>query len=232
VTQDEQNLIGAVQQVRTARAALNVLLGRSPDIPVDASDALDYTPITVPSEQTLMTVANVDRPEIGSGEAGVDAARANIGLQKSQYVPDVTLGRLVSDGPVEFGFIVPIDLGSIHGSVDKAQADAKVQEAELAETRLGVAEDVRNGVLAVEQARKSVELYQSGVLPQTQDLLDRVTKGFTLGSSTILDVIDAQQTYRATRNSYITALGAYDQAVDQLSRAVGCDIRTVKAIGS
>jgi len=52
-----------------------------------------------------------------------------------------------------------------------------------------------------------------------------VTQGYSLGASTILDVINAQQTYRTTRNSYYAAIGSYNHAVDQINRAVGLPLQ-------
>lgn len=221
LTQEEQNLIAAVAMVKQARAALDVQLGRPPDTPVDAAEPLAYHPAAVPDKDALLARAMAARPEVASADAGVNAARAAVGLQKAAYIPDLTFGSQINAGPIEMGFVLPIDLGSIHGEVDSAREQVKVQEAVAAQTRLSVRSDVENGYIALTQARKTVDLYESGILPQTEDLLNRVTQGFSLGADTILDVIDAQQTCRSTRNSYYAAVGTYNQAVDQLNRAIG-----------
>lgn len=221
LTQEQQNLITAVATVNEARATLNVQLGRQPDTPIDAAEPLAYHTVSIVDKQSLLGVAMQNRPEIASADAAVNAARANVGLQKSSYIPDLQFGRDLDAPPVEMGFVIPIDLGSIHGAVDNAREQAKVQEAAAAQARLTVASDVENAYLTFSQAKDAVELYDSGMLPQTEDLLNRVTQGYSLGADTILDVIDAQQTYRSTRNSYYTAVGLYNQALDQLRRAVG-----------
>ena len=109
------------------------------------------------------------------------------------------------------------------------EANAKVQEDQAAQTRLSVAQGVENAYVGLTQAEQAVVLYEQGVLPQTEDLLNRVTQGFALGANTILDIIDAQQTYRSVRNSYYAAIGSYDQAVDQLNQAVGGDFAAAVA---
>jgi cobalt-zinc-cadmium efflux system outer membrane protein len=221
LTTEQQNLIAAVSQVEQARIALNVVLGRSPDAPVDASEPLAYKPVTIPSHADLLAEAVSHRPEIVSANANLQAARANIGLQRSQYLPNLVLGSALRPAELEVGFVIPIDLGSVGGAVAKAKDDVRVQEDQVAQQRQQVATDVENAYVNIEQASKAVDLYNQGVLPQSESLLQKVTKGFGLGASTILDVIDAQQTFRTARNSYYAAIGSYNQAVDQLSRALG-----------
>ncbi len=221
LTQEQQNLIASANQVRVARVTLNVLLGRAPDTPVDAAQPLGYNAALSPERARLLAQAVQARPEIRSASAGVSAAQAAVGLEKAQYFPNVTLGRQLDVGPVAVGLILPLDLGSIKNAIDKSQQDVKVQQTLLAQARLGVAQDVETGYLSLTQARQAVLLYQQGILPQSESLLNRVTQGYVLGASTILDVIDAQQTYRSTRNAYYAAIGSYNHAVDQLSRAIG-----------
>jgi len=224
LTQEQLNLSSAVNQVRVARVTLNVLLGRQPDTPVDASQPLGYNAVVIPKQARLLAQAIETRPEIRSASAGVSAAQAGVGLEKSQYFPNLTLARPLDVGPPQIGFILPLDLGSIRGAINKGQQDVKVQQAQAAQARLGVAQDVEVGYLGLTQAQRAVALYQQGILPQSASLLSRVTQGYSLGASTILDVINAQQTYRTTRNSYYAAIGSYNHAVDQLNRAVGASV--------
>ena len=224
LTQEQVNFSSAGNQVRVARAALNVLLGRQPDRPVDVSQALGFNAVVIPEQARLLAQATQTRPEIRSASAGVSAAQAGVGLEKSQYFPNVTLARPLDVGPPQLGFILPLDLGSIRGAINKGQQDVKVQQAQVDQARLNVAQDVETGYLGLTQARRAVALYQQGILPQSASLLSRVTQGYSLGASTILDVINAQQTYRTTRNSYYAAIGSYNRAVDQLNRAVGAPI--------
>jgi len=227
LTQEATNLVAAVTTVRTARAALNVQLGRAPEDPVDAAEPLAYAPVTVPAHDELVRQALENRPEIRSAAAARSALEAGVGLQRSQYFPDTVLGTSLAGGGIEVGLVVPIvDLGSIHGAVSKAKEDVRVQEAQEAQTRQNVQLDVENADIALTQAQKAVAFYQDGILPRSQSLLQRVTQGYGLGGNTVLDVINAQQTYRQARNGYYAALGSYQQAVDQLDRAVGALVVT------
>jgi cobalt-zinc-cadmium efflux system outer membrane protein len=225
LTQEEQNLLQAINNVNTARANLNLQLGRDPSTPVDTTDPLDFRPIAV-SLPALQALALKSRPEIRSAEAARHALQATEGLQRSQYYPDTFVGTTLRANAVELGFALPIDLGGIRGAVRKAREDVHVQEAQEAQVRQQVLLDVKSAYLALQLAQHTVETYQDGILPRSKSLLERTEQGYKLGASTILDLIDAQETYRTTITSYNSSIGDCHQALAQLERAIGAPIPT------
>lgn len=226
MTQEEQNLLKAVNDVRLARANLNVQMGRSPDELVDAAEPLEYKPLTVQIE-TLQKLAVEMRPEIRSAEANKRALQANIGLQRSQYYPDLIFGTNGRFDELQLGLSMPLfDFGGVRGSVRKAKEDVKVQEAQAEQVRQSVRLDVEVAYLALARAQQLVNSFQNGILPRAESLFSRVGQGYKLGASTILDLIDAQQTYRAIRNDYYAAIGDYHRALAQLGRATGKPLET------
>src|SRR5262249_43531847 len=157
---------------------------------------------------TLQQQALRTRPEVRSAEAGKRAMEAAVGLQRAQYYPDLILGTDLRAEQLQLGLTVPLfDFGSIRGAVRKAQEDVRAQEAQAEQARQMVRLDVEAAYLALLRARQLIETFQGGILPRVESLLKRVEQGYTLGASTILDLIDAQNTYRATRNDYDSALG-------------------------
>jgi cobalt-zinc-cadmium efflux system outer membrane protein len=229
LTQEEQNFFRAVSAVQQARAALNVQLGRNPELPIDAIDPLAFTPLTLKLED-LQALALRSRPELRSAEASRRALDANVKLQRSQYYPDLQLGaspRTIGDSQVELALALPLfDFGSIRGAVNKAKEDVKVQDAQIVQVRQQIRLDVQTAYIALSQSQRLVASFQDGILPRTQTLLDQVQQGYALGASSILDVIDAQQTYRTARNDYNNALGDYRRALAQLQRALGAPLPT------
>jgi outer membrane protein, heavy metal efflux system len=227
-TQEEQNLVKAADSVKLARANLNVQIGRAPDTPIDASDALTYAPLTL-DLQALQRRALESRPEMRAATANRRALEAALGMQRSQYLPDLIVGVNplgARNGQVELGMSFPIfDLGSIRGQVHKAQEDVKAQDALTEQTRQTIRLDVQSAYLAVKRAQRLITSFQDGILPRAESLLQRVQQSLALGASSILDVIDAQQTYRTTRNDYDAALGDYQRAIAQLERALGAPLK-------
>ncbi|HLK58840.1 MAG TPA: TolC family protein [Chthonomonadaceae bacterium] len=228
LTKEENNLIKAADDVKQARATLNVQLGRAPETPIDAADPLTYTPLTLDLPM-LQQQAMQFRPELRAAAASRRALEAALGLQRSQYLPDFVVGVNplgARNGQVELGVSFPLfDLGSIRGQVRKAQEDVKAQDAQIEQVRQVIRLDVQSAYLAVKRAQRLITSFQDGILPRAESLLQRVQQSLALGASSILDVIDAQQTYRTTRNDYDAALGDYRRAIAQLERAIGAPIK-------
>jgi outer membrane protein TolC len=222
-TQEEQNLLQAINNVSIARTNLNIDMGRQPETPVDAAEPLEFHPIKVQLRE-LQELAFHNRPEIKSGEAARRALQATEGLVRSEYYPDTILGTTLHGDGVQIGFVVPLDLGNIRYGVRKAREDVHVQEAQDLQIRHQVELDVQSAFLALDVTRRTVETYQNGIVPRSKSLLERIERGYKLGASSILDLIDAQSTYRITITSYNSAIGDYRQAIAQLERAVGAPL--------
>ncbi len=224
LTQEESLLLKAASEVRLARANLNLQMGRSPNEPLGAADPLRFTPIEITLD-TLLLQAEKMRPELRSSDYNRRALRAAVGLQNSQYYPNVLVGtdlRSVQASRFQVGFSLPLfDFGGIRGAVRKAKQDVKVQEFLIRQLRQQIQLDVQNAYLTMLRAQRTVRLFQDGILPRSESLLKRIEAGYSLGASTLLDLIDAQNTARSTRNDYNNALSDHEKALAQLERAIG-----------
>lgn len=211
--QEQQNVIADVANVEAARATLNTQLGRPQDAPIDAAEPLIYKPGPSASLDEITKVAENQRPELQSAKANLSSLRAAVGLERSNYYPDILFGKdLSATGVVWFGFSMPVDLGSIRGAVAKAKADVKTQEAQVEVERQSIDLDVKTSYINLEAARKQVETYEGGVLSMSQALVDQVRHGYELGANTIVDIITAENTYRSVETAYYSAIGAYEVA--------------------
>jgi cobalt-zinc-cadmium efflux system outer membrane protein len=96
----------------------------------------------------------------------------------------------------------------------------QASEVEAA-ARATVLTDVTNAYAGLQTNEKIIALYQSGYLDQAQQSLDIATYVYQQGAGTLLDVLDAERTYRSTQLAYRQALAAYMTSVQQLNLAVG-----------
>ena len=222
LTQETANLFSGVNAVREARANLNIQMGRDVETPVDAAEPLAFNPVTL-NLADLQALAAKNRPEVASAEYTRRALSAAASLARAQGYPDLVLGTpLQGANGVELGFTLPLfDFGGIRGAVQQAQKQEKAQEATQRQIRQSVGLDVQSAYDSLNLAAQTVEAYRSGILPQSESLLRRVTQGYALGASTILDLIDAQATLRTVRIAYYGAIGQHRQALAQLERATG-----------
>jgi outer membrane protein, heavy metal efflux system len=104
-----------------------------------------------------------------------------------------------------------------------AHSEIAVREAIEAEsaTRFAAVTDVVNAYASFETSQKILNLYQSGYLEQARKSLEITKYVYQRGAGTILDLLDAERTYRATELAYRDALASYMTSLKQLNFAVG-----------
>jgi len=104
-------------------------------------------------------------------------------------------------------------------------AIAATVPASLARAATAAAEtvlaDVTNAYEAVRSNSAVVALYTSGYLDAARQSRDITQYAYRKGASTLLDLLDAERSYRATELAYRDALASYMTAVEQLRAAVG-----------
>ena len=232
LTQETANLFSAINGVRQARANLNVVIGQDANAPIDAAEPLEYQPVSLKLDD-LQALAAKYRPELASAEYNRRALSAAASLARSQSYPDLVLGKtLQGTNGVELGFSLPFfDFGGIRGATQQAQHQEKAQEAIQRQVRQNVELDAQTAYNALNLAAQTVEAYRNGILPQSESLLRRVTQGYQLGASTILDLIDAQATLRTVRIAYYGAIAQYRQALAQIERATGVPLAALRGSG-
>jgi outer membrane protein TolC len=220
--QEQQNVTADVANVDAARAELNMQLGRPQDAPIDAAESLAYRPGPMRQLDELTKLAESRRPELQSAKANLSSLKATVGLERSNFYPNILFGKdLSATGVVWFGFSMPVDLGSIKGSVAKAKADVTTQVAQVEIERQNIDLDVKTSYINLVAARKQVDTYQGGILSMSQTLVDQVQHGYELGANTIVDIITAENTYRGVQTAYYSAIGAYEVAEYTLRHSIG-----------
>jgi outer membrane protein TolC len=229
LAQAEQALIQARANAATARANLNMPLGREADAPVDAAELLHFTPVRM-NPEALKALALENRPEIASEQATIANLRVAVRQARSQYYPDVTLtGRpigVINPSEIDLFFSgslqFPLPLGTIKHQVRKAQYDVSAEEARLANLHNQVTLDVQTAWLNLEQARRIVDTYETGrIVALSREVVERTRRGFQLGGSTVLEVLTAETSYRTSLLSYYQAIANHQQALAALERAIG-----------
>jgi len=224
--QFEQDLSSANISLVQARANLRQLVGF--DTVAETFDPLgELAYASHPLDlEDLKRQALDARSDLQSAHSGVVAAEKSLTLEKSNRARDVT-GELdyTHTGPQNaFGVLGSFDLpirDRNQGNIAKAEVTVRqATESELA-ARYLVLTDVVNAYAGWQTAEKVVKLYESGYLDQAKQSLDISQYVFQRGAGSLLDLLDAERTYRDTQLGYRQALSAYMVSVAQLNLAVG-----------
>ena len=154
------------------------------------------------------------RPDVEAARLGVKLAQDAAALERGNRARDVT-------GDVGYSHTGPDNLFGVGFSIDLpvhdrnqgniARSDIAVRQASEAEAaaRFMAVTDVVNAYAAFETNQKVVSLYQSGYLDQARQSLDITTYVYQHGAGTLLDLLDAERTFRETELAYRDALAAY-----------------------
>ena len=224
--QFEQDVSTSEVGLAQARTALRLAVGfeaLTEDFDADGDLAYVKYPIAI---DDLKREALITRPDLLATQQSLKLAQDTTKLAIANRARDVT-GEVEYDRAGDLnalGFGVSIELpfhdrnqGNIaHGQIAERQA----VENEI-QARTSVLTDVANAYSTFQSSEKIVALYESGYLEQARQSLETTQYVFQRGGGSLLDLLDAERTYRATQLAYRQALAAYMTSAQQINFAVG-----------
>lgn len=169
-------------------------------------------------------------PQLRRARLQVERDEAQVGVDRSQRVPDLTLivGSKKDDeigrSQTVFGVSVPLPLFNRNqGSLQASLGRADKARAELDAERLRLHQGLASAYQRAQLAREQVRGMQGEILPAAQRVFDATVTGFEAGKFAFLDVLDAQRTLLQIRTQYIQTLHDRYRAVAELGRYVDTD---------
>ena len=228
--QFEQDVSSAQLGLVQARATLRQLLGyQSVTDDFDVKGTLEHTKPSVTLDD-LQQKALDSRPDLLAAHTGVTLANDTVSLAFGNRARDWTWsGDYSFQSPSQSGAGVgwSMDL-PIHdrnqGEIARSQAAARQSIETEASTKVGVQTDVVNAYYGLKSNEEIVNLYESGYLKQATDSRDISNYAYQRGAASILDLLDAERSYRATQLAYRQALAAQMIAVEQINQATGAQV--------
>ena len=191
----------------------------------DVTGSLAYEPLKATVGQ-LQTLALSLRPDLRAARQGVTAARSQYALAKADGKQDVTVTfnythvSALNNGTFFVSVPLPI-FNRNQGEIARTQAAiTEAQDSEIA-ARQAVLSDVANAYDAVQSNARIVKLYQSGYLSEAKQSRDISEYAYQHGGASLLDLLDAERSYRAIELGYLQSLAAYQLSLEQLREAVG-----------
>lgn len=232
-------LLGARNNVRVANAALTRLVQSPVPVTPIVADTADPAPLALDSA-ALAALAE-GGPAVRAAQAQLASAQASRSGSMSSYLPTVSL-TLSSNGsnalqsspqvsrPVgwnqrfSLNFSYPIfngftrEQGVVVASVAEDNARAAVRDA-LFLARQNFAQQLG----ALRTAEQQIAIQHASVAAAEEDLRVQ-TQRYTLGASTLLDVLTSQTTINQARAALIQARFDFRNAKAQLEQLVGRDL--------
>jgi outer membrane protein, heavy metal efflux system len=219
-----------VASARVAKAqalvSLRQLLGyESVPRDYDVAGDLAYSPMTV-TLTDLEARALQERPDVRAAQQGITAAQSQIGLARANGKQDLNLSvnfsHVSSMSSSSWFFNIPLPIFDRNqGEIKRTMFAADQAKFTSTSAEEGALADVRNAYESAASNDEIVKLYTSGYLKQAEDSRSISNYAYKGGAATLLDLLDAERSYRATQLAYRQALAAYMLSVEQLRQAVG-----------
>ncbi|HET9183387.1 MAG TPA: TolC family protein [Candidatus Angelobacter sp.] len=229
-----EHLIMIEQDADLSRAALNTLLGRSPDTPLEVSGQ-EAVPAHIPTLAELKQLAVHSRPDLMASAAAIKQAQDADALAHKQYTPDFSAnaGYMLMPAGSQFRNNYMIE-GSMtlpwlnrrkHDSeINEAQATVEERQAELDAMRLAVFRQIQEALVRANSAKRLVDLYQNSLRPQSEATLQSTVIAYENDRTDILNLLDSQNTTLDVDYAYFRALAEFEQRMAELELAVGAPI--------
>ena len=242
--QFQNDVQDATLALKTAKTTLRTLLA-TPELAedFDIEGELKFAEFDMPLAE-LKATALRDRPDLRSAETLRKKTESDIQLAVANSYTDVslTLGYHhtepnlptwlspgVSRGPTEnsvgFGFSFPLRIFDRNqGEIARTKAEA-IRAVSIAEAvRNQISSDVEVSYSAFRTSRERVRLYEQVYLGLAKESREIAEFAYKSGATSILDLLEAERTYRGVQLSYRQALAAYLTNLHQLNAAVGTDV--------
>jgi outer membrane protein TolC len=188
------------------------------DLPVPSTDYEEYAP-----------VALKQRPDVQVRRAMAQEAQARLNLQVADRFGNPTMGTFfeVNETSVLFlggalGLPLPIN-NTRPGEIMQARATAARAQAEVRQFEIQSGQDIQAALARFTEARKWVDSYTSGVLPNLRKAREDTEKLFQQNDpgTDVLKVISIQRNYLRAFDAFLDALFELSQARADLAAAVG-----------
>jgi len=216
----ENELSESGARFENAKSALNVLLGRQGDSPVDLKTPMRLTPDTRSLEE-IREAALRDRPSLLIAESEMKKSEDARRLARRSYLPDLELTgsyqRVGSEGlegaghendwagEVALTFPFP-GAKRQRGLVREAEAERRrssiAREAAARETSAAIERTYRSLRAAETQARR----FEQSLLPDAEDALRSGIDSYQYGQIDSLSMLDIYRTYKETQIAHTRGL--------------------------
>jgi outer membrane protein, heavy metal efflux system len=178
------------------------------------------------ADSELAREALLERPDLQAALSAVTLAKDTVELAYGNRARDLTAeGEYKRSGTINgvgFGLSIEIPIHDRNqGEIARSQAAVRQADAAADAARIGVLTDVKNAYEAYHTNDHVVSLYESGYLNQAKESRDISSYAYAKGSASLLDLLDAERSYRATELAYRQALAAYMNSAEQVNFAVG-----------
>ncbi len=227
----ETRLAELTRDEQIAVARMNTLLHRAADHPLPPPPEKVAGPESLPSAETLQSMAAANRPDLYAICSRIRAEESNLALACKDYYPDLNLaakydGFMPEAMRPQVGVELNVPLQRSRRSAAAREASERLlqRRAEYQEQLDRVRFEVQSTLDAAAQSQRVIHVYEEKILPATRRSAEAALTNYTNGKLDFLRLIDAERQVYAQREMYYQSIAEYHRRLAQLERAVGCSV--------
>ena len=228
----QQQLIAAANDFAKQKLSLARVIGLAAGQEFELADKAPYQAFPILDLETSMQRAYSLRSDYKAARDRVAAAQHEHSAATAGYFPtlDVAanygeIGKVPGDVLPTYAVAGTLNIpifqgGKVHGDVLKAEASLRQAQAQMADVRGQIDQDIRNALLDLKSSSDQVEVAQSSVNLAEQALTQSRDR-FSAGVTDNLEVIQAQEAVATAHENLISSLYLHNLAKVSFARALG-----------
>jgi outer membrane protein TolC len=228
----QQQLIAATNDFAKQKISLARVIGLAPGQAFELADRSPSRAFPIPDLETSLQRAYSLRSDYQAARERLLAAQLERSAATAGYFPTIDLAANFGEIGSAPGNVLPTYLvsgtlnipifqgGKVHGDVLKAEASLRQAQAELADVRGQIDQDVRNALLDLKSSADQVEVALSSVNLAEQALAQSQDR-FSAGVTDNLEVVQAQEAVATAHENLISSLYMDNLAKVSFARALG-----------
>jgi len=228
----EEMRLKAENSLKTAKAALNMAMGRDLGTPVTLSDTLTAEPFDTPLDE-LIAAARENRPDLAAMTSNIQGLEAAKKAEMGGYLPtvnfigryDMDQERFLQEGGESYTLLGVASWNIFDGlyttnSVDAAGADLLAARHSYEMMSDGVELEVRRAYYSLDEARLRIDAATEAV-GEGEESLRILRRRFGQGMARTIDVLDAETALTRARTNRARAMYDYNVSLVRLRLAAG-----------
>jgi outer membrane protein TolC len=234
---DRLDQVGKKNNVNLSKAQLAFTMGVDVNSDFEIDDKLSERQIEISFNEAL-SEALVKNPDYQKAGFDLHSSNAQKTMAYSAFLPSLRLSLSHSTNVFEIGDLTNFEKAdasyffsaslsfNIFNSLNdmtnlkSAKKDVNTKHENLKNTKNAVALEVKQAFLNLENTAEARNLAEESVAAAQEDL-NLVKEKYNLGAATILEVLDAEVSYKQAQTSHVEVLYDYNLAVSQLEKALG-----------
>lgn len=228
----QQQLIAATNDFAKQKISLARVIGLAPRQEFEMADKSPYQAFPIPDLETSLQRAYSLRSDYKAAHDRLVAAQLERSAATAGYFPTLNMsgnygeiGKVPGDVLPTYQLTGTLNIpifqgGKVHGDVLKAEAALRQAQAQMADVRGLIDQDIRNALLDLKSSADQVEVAQSSVNLAEQALTQSQDR-FSAGVTDNLEVIQAQEAVATAHENLISSLYMHNLAKVSFARALG-----------